>query len=113
MWMRLFQLIDKRETFTIPDAAKSISYLNSDTVTDDNQAYGSSFIKVLFEAFKEQSMQASNNRGWEIYNWKEKDQKSSANNVYIWRAVQNAVHKTLPVEGQSEKLKHFINILLS
>ena len=73
MWTRLFQLVDERQTFIIPDAARSIRYLNGDPVIDDNQAYGTSFIKVLFEALEEQSIQASNDRGWKTYNWKEKE----------------------------------------
>lgn len=113
MWTRLFQLVDKKKEFNIPRSIKATAYTNGDSIIKDNKAYGTSFIKVLFEELEAQSKQASSDNGWDTYNWKERDQKSAAsNNVYIWRAVQNAVNKTVPVEQQSEELKHFINISL-
>ena len=67
----------------------------------------------MFEALEEQSKQAANDRGWDVYNWKESDQKSADNNVYVWRAVQHAVNKAVPKAQQSEELKRFISISLS
>lgn len=112
MWARLFQLVDNEGEFKIPNATKSVQYLNGTSVIKDNKAYGASFIKVLFDELEEQSNQASSDRGWDRYNWKEKDQKSAANNPYIWRAVQDAVNKTVPANQQSEELKRFVNISL-
>lgn len=113
MWTRLFQLVDEQERFTVPSAVESIHYLNGTPVVKDNKAYGTTFIKGLFEALEEQSKQAANDRGWETYNWKESDQKSADNNTYVWKAVQNAVNKAVPKAQQSEELKRFISISLS
>lgn len=113
MWTRLFELVDQQEVFILPKEAKSINYLNGLSVITDNNAYGTTFIKGLFEALEEQSKQAANDRGWETYNWKESDQKSADNNTYVWKAVQNAVNKAVPKAQQSEELKRFISISLS
>lgn len=113
MWARLFQLVDSRDVFDIPDTLKNARYLDGSRVIDDNKAYGTSFIKVLFETLEEQSGQASNDRGWNTYNWKEKEQKSADNNVYIWQAIQDAVNRAVPKEQQSEELRRFMSISLS
>lgn len=113
MWTRLFQLVDDRKVFDMPTTVRNAYYIDGDSVIDDNKAYGISFIKVLFEALEEQSKQAANDRGWDVYNWKESDQKSADNNVYVWRAVQHAVNKAVPKAQQSEELKRFVSISLS
>lgn len=113
MWTRLFQLVDDRKVFDMPTTVRNAYYIDGDSVIDDNKAYGISFIKVLFEALEEQSKQAANDRGWDVYNWKESDQKSADNNTYVWKAVQNAVNKAVPKAQQSEELKRFISISLS
>ena len=113
MWTRLFQLVDDREKFDIPDTLRNAHYVDGSQVIDDNKAYGTSFIKVLFEALEEQSKQASNDRGWDTYNWKEQEQKSADNNVYIWQAIQDAVNRTVPKAQQSEELRSFMSISLS
>ena len=112
MWSRLFQLIDDKEEFDIPISAKAMRYINGNPVVENNQIYGSSFIKILFDELEIQSKQAANDKKRDIYNWKEVDQKSSDNNIYIWKAVQNAVNKSVPVAHQSQELKNFISISL-
>lgn len=113
MWTRLFQLVDSNNSFIIPSTANLTKYLNGTSVIKDNKAYGTSFIKVLFEELEKQSKQASIDKGWSRYSWQEADQKSAANNPYIWKAVQNAVNKTVPVDQQSPELKIFINLALN
>ena len=112
MWTRLFQLVDNNQYFDIPVTVKLINYLDSQPVIQDNQAYGSTFIKILFEELEVQSNQASYDNNRNQYNWNEKEQRSVKNNIYICKAINNAVNRTLPVIKQTAELKHFLDICL-
>ncbi|WP_301099223.1 hypothetical protein [Otariodibacter sp.] len=111
-WTRLFRLIDQNDTFTVPNDLDTITYSNNKSVLQDNRAYGTRFIKVLFDELNFESNHVSKLKGWDRYGWKEKDQKDPKLNPYIWRAVKRAVSKVLSEEQQSEELRKCMEIEL-
>lgn len=113
MWNRLFQLIDEHSSYQIPSDLQNMTYTNNEFIIKNNHAYGTTFIKTLFESLQELSHQAAHDKGRSRYNWQESDQKNPANNLYIWSAIQNAVNTAVPKTHQSEELKRFVSISLS
>ena len=111
-WTRLFRLIDQNDEFVVPNYLDTITYLNNEPVLKDNKAYGTTFIKVLFDELSKESDYVSEIKGWDRYGWKEKDQKDPALNPYIWHAVKRAVAKSIPYEQQSEELRRCMEIEL-
>lgn len=111
-WTRLFKLVDEDSEFEIPSHLNTITYTDGSPIIKDNKAYGVSFISTLFHELSVESKNVSDEKGRELYAWKEKDQKSSDLNPYIWRAVKRAVYKTIPYEEQSEELRICMEIEL-
>lgn len=112
MWFRLFELVDDDPNFVLPKAAADAVYLSGDPIVPTHQAYGTEFIKVLFEELEQESITVSQDKGWAKYGWKEKDQKDPALNLYIWQAIRRAVNRVKPEEQQSQELRQFLSIEL-
>lgn len=111
-WTRLFRLVDQNDELSVPNYLDTVKYLNNEPILKDNKAYGVTFIKVLFDELSKESDYVSEIKGWDRYAWKEKDQKDSALNPYIWNAVKRAVAKSIPYEQQSEELRRCMEIEL-
>ena len=61
---------------------------------EDNKIYGYSFIKIFLENLSLEDKQVSKQRGYEVFNWKEKDQKNNEeNNQYILKALNRTIRK--------------------
>lgn len=111
-WTRLFKLVDEESEFKIPSHLNTITYTDGSPIIKDNKAYGVKFIPILFDELSVESKNVSDEKVWEQYAWKEKDQKSSDLNPYIWVAIKRAVSKTVPYGEQSQELKDCMSIEL-
>lgn len=112
MWIRLFQQIDNHGEFQVPADIADKKYLSGKPVLKDNKAYGTGFIRILFEHLAEKSLALAQEKGWSLYNWTEAQQRNPDDNPVIWKAIQQAVTDVVPVDKQNTELHRFIAISL-
>ncbi|MGR3808578.1 hypothetical protein [Pasteurella testudinis] len=112
MWIRLFRLLDDRGEFSVAEDIAKKTYTDNSVIVKDKRAYGTAFIRPLFEALAAQSAAVSRRQGWQEYGWAEREQKNPAHNRDIWLALKRAIHNYLLPEQQTVELKQFLQIEL-
>jgi hypothetical protein len=88
-WNRMGKLATHNELFEIKNIKNK--YVDGDIIIKGNNKMGSEFIKKFFEKLEEYDKFASKSKGYSKYDWKESDQKSKQNNVYILKAIKNTL----------------------
>lgn len=83
---------DRKRLFTKTYAAHS--FWNEIIKRIDSATQGKKFIKALLEELDSSDDKAAQKRGLNRHHWKESEQKSTANNVYIWNAMLKAIKRT-------------------
>lgn len=69
------------------------SFWNELIIKVDRKTQGKRFIKVLLEELDFADNIAARNRGLNERYWKESDQRSADNNIYIWNATLKAIQR--------------------
>lgn len=110
MWIRLFRVLDEQPGFSLAEDIAKKTYTDNTLIVKDKLAYGTAFIRPLFEALALQSAAVSRRQGWQEYGWAEREQKSPAYNRDIWLALKRAIHNYLPAEQHNEELQQFLQI---
>ena len=109
-WNSLAFSADTREPLRIPNKTLQTRYVLIDKkVIKGSNLYGVRFIRVFLENLDKLDDEASVERGLDKLYWKEKVQKSRSNNVYIWRAVLNALRACCSkpkARALADKLSH-------
>ncbi len=74
-----------------------------------NQIYGYDFMRQILEDLEKADKKVSQNRNYNKYQWKEKNQKSIDNNQYMICSIKNTLLNSCGT--LNEELKIFINVL--
>lgn len=90
-WRRLAYLLDKHDgTFPYPLTLQK-SVVGYPKIIEDNRIYGYNFIKSFLEKLDDMDDKAARDYQLSQYDWEEKRQKSTENNVYILCGLKNAI----------------------
>lgn len=76
----------------------------------DNHAKGKIFIKHFLEELDYADNLAAKERGLSNISWKESEQRSKANDQYIWQAIKNVVRRMNTSSVKDEAIQSLINI---
>jgi len=89
-WAAIGRQIDPVGRLTIPDDLRQLCYLGDDRpIVEDDVFYGAAFLRRFLDELDRIDDIASQCRGLDPAGWRDAEQKSAANNPYIWAGVVN------------------------
>ncbi len=103
MWSRLAVLCD--EFCAATDTNRVSAYVGR-----NSPVFGGSIVRPLLEALNVEDDRAAQDRGIDPVNWPENEQRSAANNIYIFAAVKKVLESSCPLDTSPE-LRGFRDLL--
>jgi hypothetical protein len=76
---------------------------------EDSMVYGYEFMRVFLENLEEIDDYVSKKRGFNKFNWDEKEQKSNENNIFILKALLETINAECP--KQNDEIIQFKNTI--
>lgn len=111
IWNRLGTILDPAGRLPLPPDLKRQVYVDGSPVIHGDMPRGASFIKGAFEALAKASDEASARNAWDRYNWAEQDQRSSAHDQEMLRAILGvADRKASEGDISSSELDGFLKL---
>lgn len=107
-WNRLLFLCSKEDKgFKLPKDLKYIVYIGTNQkIIQDNTLFGYKFLIAFFENLDNIDDIVTKKRGFKVFKWKEKEQKSFKNNKYILEALKKTI-----IESKCKNIKEVDDFL--
>lgn len=104
MWDRLAVISDKTKApLVLSKELLEVKYVNGEKVFKDELLWGHAYMKVVLENMQAYSLQISQQKKRDPYNWKEEEQKDPALNKYILKAAEEAMKNFNPDNKEANK----------
>jgi len=110
-WRRLAYLLDKNNGRFQYSKNQTEVVVGYPTIVEDNRIYGYNFIKTFLEELDKMDAVAARNYGLPEHDWKEEQQRSKANNVYILCALKNAIQLEYDKKIRNKEIENFVKVV--
>ena len=93
-WLAAARETDKLGRIRLPEALRALKYVGTETsVIGDDLFCGTALMRALLEELDRADEIVSRKRGLAALDWKEVEQRSSANDRHIWAATMNVCRR--------------------
>lgn len=108
LWRRL-AVIEKKDRLSIPPHLQKMRYSDGSLVFKDQEWRNTALVLNVMQNLERASLNISQEKKWDAYNWKEADQRLKTWDPIIWQNIQAAFKNQ---SYQSQEVKQLLQIKL-
>lgn len=113
LWNRLTVLIDtSNEELRLPSPLLEMKYTDGQSVFQDPYLKGTFFIRTFLENLGKQDQQIAHLNNWDLYRWKEGDQKSARFNQQVLNTLLITLEKANQHHAEKRKFQKLLKKII-